>query len=125
MIVDDHPGFRQAVRDFLPDYIEQVVECDSGERASDLFQHEKPDAVLMDIEMPDVDGLAATRAIKRINPKALIVVVSQHDDLALRAEAEAAGASAYVLKDRLQDLTPVISSLLGETPGRRYPDLPS
>jgi len=79
----------------------EVVECRDGREAVQRYREFEPDWVLMDIEMPQLDGFSATRQIMALNPRARVVMVTDHDDADLRAEAGRAGAAAYVRKDNL------------------------
>ena len=125
LLVDDHAGFRQTVRDFLPGSPVELIECGDGSAAVDLFASHQPDWTLMDIEMPEMDGLEATRSIRSQSPKARIIVLTQHDSPELREQARAAGATAYVVKDRLKDLPVIIASLLPDSPSQSKPHSPS
>jgi len=124
LLVDDHAGFRQTVRDFLPGGTLEVIECADGAGAVQAYAAHAPDWVLMDVAMPGLDGLQVTRAIRSQFPKARILIVTQHDSPEMREEARAAGALAYVLKDRLSDLPVVISSLLPDPSPNSNPDSP-
>jgi CheY-like chemotaxis protein len=110
LLVDDHAAFRQTVRDFLPGHPTEVVECGDGREALAAYAHHQPDWTLMDVQMPELDGLKATRCIRSNFPHARIIILTQHDSPELRDEARAAGATAYILKDRLCDLPAVILS---------------
>jgi YesN/AraC family two-component response regulator len=68
----------------------------------------KPDWVLMDVKMPKLDGIAATRQIMEAFPRAQIVIVSQYDDFEMREGARGAGAVDYVLKDDLLAICGII-----------------
>jgi two-component system, NarL family, response regulator LiaR len=101
LLVDDHHLVRQGVRAFLdtqPD-IEVVGEADSGETAVTLAAQFAPDVVLMDLIMPGMDGVETTRQVKRVCPRAqVIVLTSYHQDEHI-FPAIRAGALSYVLKD--------------------------
>jgi len=125
LVVDDHVAFRQTVKDFLPGNPVEVIECDDGVEAVATYPGLQPDWTLMDIQMPGMDGLKATRIICSENPKARVVILSQHDSPELRAAAREAGAIAYVQKDRLKDLPAVISSFLQDFPRNPNPGSPS
>ena len=101
LIADDHEPFRTMLKSMLGSLGAQLVECRDGREAVQRFREFEPDWVLMDIEMPQLDGFSATRQIMALNPRARVVMVTDHDDADLRAEAGRAGAAAYVRKDNL------------------------
>lgn len=100
LIVDDSAEMRRVIRSFVRDDCE-CYECDDGAQALSAYARHRPDWVLMDIKMKEMDGLAATRAIKATYPEARIVIVTNYDDADLREAAFEAGACEYVLKDDL------------------------
>ncbi len=112
LIVDDNEKVRGLVRDYLPASVGQVYECGDGSEAFALYKKYLPDWVLMDWEMPEIDGLTATREIIAEFPTANICMVTAFDDEGLRGEAFAAGASGFVLKDNLFELETVLVSEL-------------
>jgi DNA-binding NarL/FixJ family response regulator len=83
------------------------------------YQAQRPDVVLMDIRMPEVDGITATRQIRILDPAARIVIVTDYDDSQLRDAALAAGACDYTLKDNLPDLVPLLRRLRANPEGPR------
>lgn len=101
MIVDDHPLFRQGLRDVLETdpQLEVVGEAASGELAIDLAEEIEPNVILMDINLPDLNGLQVTRKIKGRNPSIGVVIVTGYDDAEQAFHAIRAGASAYCPKD--------------------------
>jgi CheY-like chemotaxis protein len=101
---------RQMRKDMLREIDSRFCECENGEEAVEMYRVCRPEWVLMDIRMPGMDGIAATRQIKELYPEARIVVVSNYDDPTLREDAAAAGAVGYVAKDDLS----VLRRLLGE-----------
>ena len=108
LLVDDHAGFRRTVRDFLPGDAE-VVECGDGGAAVRAYEDHRPAWTLMDIDMPGMDGLTATRAIRAGHPQARIIIVTSHSTPDFRAEAKDAGAAAFVSKDDLSGLHLLLS----------------
>lgn len=82
---------------FEPD-ITVVGEASSGEQALELVESLAPDIVLMDVEMPGMDGITATEAMRARSPLSEVVMISIHDDVHTRARAQAAGAAAFVEK---------------------------
>jgi DNA-binding NarL/FixJ family response regulator len=100
LLVDDQPIVRRGLRMRLmlePD-ITVVGEASSGEQALVLVESLAPDIVLMDVEMPAMDGIAATAAMRASTSQSAVVMMSIHDDDHTRARARAAGAAAFVEK---------------------------
>ncbi|GHO65442.1 DNA-binding response regulator [Ktedonobacter sp. SOSP1-52] len=101
LIVDDHNMVREGIQAFLsvqPD-LRVVGEAASGEEAVRLVQEHVPDVVLMDLLMPGMNGIEATRAIKKVSPKTHVVILtSSHEDEHILS-ALRAGALSYTLKD--------------------------
>jgi NarL family two-component system response regulator LiaR len=101
LLVDDHRLVRQGVRAFLeaqPDVL-VVAEAESGESAVALATEHAPDVVLMDLIMPGMDGVEATRQLKKVSPRSqVIVLTSYHEDEHI-FPAIRAGALSYLLKD--------------------------
>ena len=100
-IVDDHELAREGLRDMLVDApdIEVVGEAANGREALLLCSRLHPDLVLMDVRMPEMDGLAATREIKQRYPEVSVMMVTMHENPDYLLEALKAGAAGYVLKD--------------------------
>src|SRR4051794_19775336 len=101
VIADDHELARLGLRTMLtpePD-LEIVGEASTGREAVELSRQLEPDLVLMDIRMPDLDGLAATRTIKDELPRISILVLTLSEDPDYLLEALRVGAAGYVLKD--------------------------
>lgn len=105
MIVDDHSLVREglkAVFDQGKD-IEVVGEAGSGEEAIDMVDSVKPDVILMDISMPGMNGIQATRLIREKNPAAKVVILTMLDQEGYVYEAIKAGATGYMLKSTSSD----------------------
>ena len=104
-IVDDHQLAREGLRDMLADAvdIEVVGEAANGREALLLCSRLHPDLVLMDVRMPEMDGLAATREIKQRYPETSVMMVTMHENPDYLLEALKAGAAGYVLKDAPRD----------------------
>jgi len=100
IIVDDHEMVRVGLRHMLEaeSELELVGEAATGREALDLCRSLRPDLVLMDVQMPEMDGLEATCAIKQECPATSIVIVTVHEDPSYLLAALKAGASGYVLK---------------------------
>jgi two-component system, NarL family, response regulator LiaR len=103
LIVDDHEIFRKGLRSVLESCPELEIcgEATNGIEAVDKAKQIHPDIVLMDISMPYLDGLQATRQIRREVPDSQILLLSQHDSPHMLAAALKAGASAYVTKSQV------------------------
>jgi CheY-like chemotaxis protein len=115
LIVEDNAGIRRMLRRTLIDTATAIWECADGSDALAAYEEHRPDVVLMDIRMPRVDGLTATRQIRGYDPAARVIVVTDYADEDLRMAALEAGAREYVLKHELSALPEIISSLAGMT----------
>jgi CheY-like chemotaxis protein len=107
LIVEDNPQMRQMIRAVVADLAEEVSECADGQEAVAAYRAQQfsgDDWVLMDLQMPGVGGLEATRRIRAAFPDAQIIIVTQYDDQHWRAAAREAGACGYVLKENLLEL---------------------
>jgi two-component system NarL family response regulator len=109
LIADDNPPIRRIIRSLVAQESDKIYECSDGVEALAAYVKYRPDWVLMDIEMRNMDGIKATQAIRAVNPQARIIVVTSYDDPALRAATEEAGAIAYVVKDDLSQLRAAIN----------------
>jgi len=101
MIVDDHEMVRHGAAGYLEaqDDIRVVAEADSGEEAVRLVREHIPDVVLMDLVMPRMDGVEATRKVKDISPRTYIIVLTSYHQDEHIFPALQAGAISYLLKD--------------------------
>lgn len=100
LLADDHALFRGALRMVLelePD-LEVVAEADNGQQVLDCIGATRPDVVCMDLNMPGLDGLQTTRALRQQYPAVRVIGLSAHVDLARVADLLDAGALGYVLK---------------------------
>ena len=101
LLVDDHAMVRQGVKAFLitqPD-LSVVGEAGSGEEAVKLAEQQIPDVILMDLIMPDMDGVETTRRVKQVSPRSQIVVLTSYHEDEHIFPALKAGALSYILKD--------------------------
>jgi DNA-binding NarL/FixJ family response regulator len=100
LIADDHGIVRSGLRMLLeqqPD-IDVIAECADGAEARDLAIRERPDLAILDVKMPKLTGLQATREIREHAPDVSVLILSMYDDERYLFEALKAGASGYVLK---------------------------
>ena len=109
LIVDDNAQVRRVIRASIEDYVEGIVECESGEEAVNGYAQFQPDWILMDLQMAGGDGVTATCILKTMFPEARVVIVTSHDSAPLRKAAATAGAHAYVLKEDLYQLRTILS----------------
>jgi CheY-like chemotaxis protein len=113
LIVDDNPGIRRLLCRAVAELATTVHECSDGCFALAAYIAYQPNVVLMDVRMPTLDGLAATREILQFDPSARVVIVTDYDDEQLRTAGTDAGARAYFLKQNLTELAPLVAALAG------------
>jgi DNA-binding NarL/FixJ family response regulator len=100
MLADDHRMLREGLRRSMTEEGFQVVgEAVDGEEAVRLAAELQPDVILMDVSMPDVDGVEATRRIRDIIPETRVIMLTMHPDQDVVAAALRAGAAGYLVKD--------------------------
>jgi DNA-binding NarL/FixJ family response regulator len=120
VIADDHAVVRHGLAQLLATFagVELVGEASDGEAAVTLCARERPDVVLMDLEMPGVDGIAATERIKAHQPEIAVVVLTSFSDRERILQAIDAGAAGYLLKDvEPEELARAVESAArGESP---------
>ena len=119
LVVEDHDEVRASLGSWLgatfPDH--EIVQVTSGEEAVAVSHGHAPVLVLMDIALPKMNGIEATRQIKAERPATHVVMLTIHDEAEYRREAEAAGACAFVGKERAHAaLVPVLKRLLDSPP---------
>lgn len=107
LVVDDHPAFRRALTAALRMVkdLELAGEASGGVEGAQRAVLEDPDVVLMDLSMPDLDGIEAMRRIHKVKPELPIVILTAHADPGVEKEAREAGASGFLAKGTgLEDL---------------------
>jgi CheY-like chemotaxis protein len=112
LIVDDDERMRSLIRSIVADLADSIIECADGAEAQACYAAHHPDWVLMDMMMPQMNGLVATRQLVAVDPAARIVMVTAHESQSLREAAVSAGACAYVSKDNLLDLREILTIAL-------------
>jgi len=105
MLVDDHDVVRTGLRSFLETNpgLQVVAEAKNGLQALEQAKKTQPDIVLMDITMPDMDGMEATRQLKSLYPECQVLVLTVHSDKQYFMQMLAAGASGYLTKQAAAD----------------------
>lgn len=101
LIVEDNEPVRRMIRALIAPLAGEIYECGDGGEALELYIRFHPDWVLMDIDMPNIDGITATRRIIAEYPDAKILIVTNFDENDMRQAAQEAGASGFILKDDL------------------------
>jgi len=107
LLADDHPVVREGLRTMLstaPDIEVISEEAVDGLEAVEKANEHRPDVVLMDLRMPNLDGIEATRRIKSQLPNTLVIILTIYDNDAYIVDAVRAGAGGYLLKDASKDL---------------------
>ncbi|MEI3613837.1 response regulator transcription factor [Pseudogracilibacillus sp. SO30301A] len=100
-LIDDHKLFREGVKrilSFEPSF-DVVAEADDGLEAKDIVKEYQPDIVLMDINMPEMNGIEATKELLQSNPELKIIILSIHEDESYVSHALQTGAQGYLLKE--------------------------
>jgi two-component system, NarL family, response regulator LiaR len=105
LLVDDHKNVRNALSTYLGVYedLKVVGEAANGQEAVDLCRHFQPDVVLMDLNLPGMDGITTMQIIKKEYPSVQVIILTGFGDLDTKDAAMRAGAVAYLSKDRLVD----------------------
>lgn len=120
VLADDHQLFREGVKRIInmENDLEVVGECGDGIQVIELCNELKPDIVLMDINMPVENGVAATEKLKEIFPMIKIIILSIHDDESYVFETLRKGASGYLLKD--MEAEALINAIRAVVAGHAY-----
>lgn len=104
LIADDNEKMRSMLKMVVKGVADEVVECNDGNEAVALYDTVRPDYVLMDIQMKQMDGITATKMIRKSFPTAKVIIVSNFSDQKFRFAAGVAGVSGFVPKENLLDV---------------------
>jgi DNA-binding NarL/FixJ family response regulator len=118
LIVEDHEGLRTSLRQWLNTAFQdhEIRDASTGEAADKLCGEIKPELVVMDIKLPGINGLLATKQIKKMLPDTKVVMLTVYDIPSFQSEASAAGAKAFVSKNNMfRDLVPTIQKLINNS----------
>jgi DNA-binding NarL/FixJ family response regulator len=115
VVADDVPTFRYAIRKLFEQFtaFEVVGEAADGNSAIEMALHLAPQVIIMDVKMPRLGGVEATRRIKRVLPDVHVVGLSSQDDPITRGAMMTAGCSAFITKDCAHALPSVITKFTG------------
>lgn len=116
MLVDDHEGFLESAERYLCTlpWVQVIARANCGREAVELAERLAPQVVLMDLSMPEMDGLTATRLIKAQTAPPRVVIVSHYDDAQHREHVARAGADGFVSKLwYVHEIVPVLRNLGG------------
>jgi DNA-binding NarL/FixJ family response regulator len=122
LLADDHLTVRHGLKLLVDSQPDMTVVCEAsdGKAAIQLAKELKPDVIVMDISMPGMNGLVATRELKRIQPDAAIITLTRHGDDAYLQELLRAGVSGYVLKQ--SPSTELLQAIRAAAAGGQYID---
>ena len=120
LTVDDHPLLRQGIAGVIQGEKDMLVvgEAANGREAIEMFRSRRPDVTLMDLQMPDVNGIDAIVAIRQEHPQARIIVLTTYEGDALARRALKAGVAGYLLKDMIR--TELLEAVRSVHIGKRY-----
>ena len=117
LIVDDNRAFRVLIRSHLSKVSGTIHECKNGSEAVVEYLKKPFDLVIMDVDMPIMDGITATQKIRAVDPRATVVIQTSHKSEELHTRAIAAGAYTLIDKAFLQTIPEIIEPLLFEKLG--------
>jgi DNA-binding NarL/FixJ family response regulator len=120
LTVDDHPILREGIASIIQGEKDMIVvgEASNGREAIEVFRSKRPDITLMDLQMPDLNGIDAIATIKREHPQARIIVLTTYEGDVLARRALKAGATGYILKDMIR--TELLEAIRAVHLGRKY-----
>jgi DNA-binding NarL/FixJ family response regulator len=108
LLVEENRAVRGLIRQLVAAPGTWIQECVYSSDAIEAYLASRPDLVIMDTGMKNLDGIAVCKQIKAMDPAARVVLVSDYDDAAIRESARHAGACGYVLKDNLLEVTALL-----------------
>ena len=119
LLVDDHPVVRSGIRGLLEKVmdIEVVGEASTGEETLQIIKEANPDVLLLDMELPDIQGAQLAQRIQQLYPKVKILVLSAHDDSAYVRELLELGVSGYLMKEEAPEA--IVNAVRGVAQGQQ------
>ncbi len=112
LIVDDNDGVRKLLRGMMQPLFETIDECIDGQDAVNTYEQRPYDVVIMDVQMPNLDGIDATKVIIEKHPDARIFLVTAYDDLEYKRRASGSGALAFCMKDDILALHSLLHAMI-------------
>ncbi len=117
LLVDDNPHLAEIVREILAELQCELIASRNPLIAVDLFLDERPDLVLLDYRMPEMNGLELCQALRTLDPDCPMIMLTVFDDRRLLAQAKAAGIDVFLAKPfRSRELVDAVRGLLARTP---------
>jgi DNA-binding NarL/FixJ family response regulator len=116
LLVDDHAVFRQGLMSLLreEEYVEEITEAHTGEHGVRQYKQLLPDIVVVDMSMPDMNGIEVSKKILAINPQASIIILSMHDGSEYISRCMELGVKGYIVKtEHVQEVKKAIRSVMG------------
>jgi len=119
VLVDDHPIVREGIRGLLDSAVDIQVtgEASSGEEALGLLEKSSPDVLLLDMELPDIQGTEVAQRMGQLHPDVKLLVLSAHDDTVYVKELLELGASGYLMKEEAPDM--IVEAVRGVARGEQ------
>ncbi len=108
LIVENNPSVRRILKTVVASLADEILECADGDESVKIYRAEKPDFVLMDVNLGETNGIVATRQIRAFDFCAKIIIVTSYDETDLRQAATEAGAIGFVLKDNLGSINQIL-----------------
>jgi DNA-binding NarL/FixJ family response regulator len=120
LTVDDHPILREGIAAVIQGEKDMLIvgEASNGREAIEMFRYTRPDVTLMDLQMPDMNGIDAIATIREEHPQARIIVLTTYEGDVLARRALKAGATGYILKDMIR--TELLGAIRAVHHGKRY-----
>lgn len=120
LTVDDHPLLREGIAAVIQGENDMLIvgEASNGREAIEMFRSKRPDVTLMDLQMPDLNGIDAIVAIRKEHPQARMIVLTTYEGDVLARRALKAGAAGYILKDMIR--TELLDAIRAVHLGRRH-----
>ena len=114
LIVDDNYSVRKMIRNLLSQAADEIFECNDGDKVVELYSLHKPDWVLMDIKMKNMDGIKATYELKQSFPGAKVIILTNYSAEDFREDAKKAGAHEFVNKEDVLSVNTIIRNYSGQ-----------